>query len=161
MATIMSTPLPTSKINDNSMDLTLYRGDVIVCPFCPPIADAMTTRRACTHCLGHQFIAKCLNCHATGQYSGRTVWDGGRNEHTSTCGPCGGKGFFPSKGPATAVVVAAPSVVVPPLVPPVDITAASGLPPAVNPADKTGEASMAKDAPDGTHVIEKQTDTVT
>lgn len=93
-------------INDNSMDLSKYKGAVVACPFCPPITDQLTTRAACTKCLGHRFISLCLNCDHTGQYKGSTIWDGGKNAHTSTCSPCGGTGFFPARGPATAKYIA-------------------------------------------------------
>jgi hypothetical protein len=92
-------------VNNNSMDLSLYRGEVRPCPLCSnltPIAklDRLSSGKVCTMCLGNGYIAMCKNCDGTGQYSGRTVWDGGRSEHKSTCNPCGGKGAFPARKPA-------------------------------------------------------------
>lgn len=130
-------------INDNCMDLSKYRGAIVACPFCPPITDQITSRAACSKCLGHRFIALCLNCDHTGQFKGRTVWDGGANAHTSTCTPCGGNGFFPSKGPATARYQ-----------PPTK----SGDSGTVLPLDQdlpvAGQVSMPMNAPDGAHVVE-------
>jgi len=92
------------QINDNSMDIKRYKGPISPCPLCsrqsPDAAlDALTSGRACRLCFGKQFISHCLNCQGTGQYSGRTVWDGGRSEHKSTCTPCGGAGVYPAQKP--------------------------------------------------------------
>jgi len=92
-------------INDNSLDLSKYRGQVKRCPLCgnrtPNAAlDALTSGKSCKLCFGKMFVATCLNCDGTGQFKGRTVWDGGRSEHTSVCTPCGGSGVFPVKQPA-------------------------------------------------------------
>jgi uncharacterized UBP type Zn finger protein len=92
------------QINDNTMNLAQYRGEVRACPLCsnrtPNAAlDALTSGKVCKLCLGHKFVAICLNCGGTGQCKGRSVWDGGRSEHTSTCMPCGGSGVFPVNRP--------------------------------------------------------------
>jgi len=105
-------------INDNSLDLSKYRGEVRRCPQCgslPPGArlDALTSGRACKLCLGREFVSVCLNCDGTGIYSGRTVWDGGRSEHRSTCTPCGGSGVFPVKRPTDWADKPAPESAVP------------------------------------------------
>ena len=92
-------------INDNTLDLSKHKGAISPCPSCSNLPDAaklerLTSGKACNMCLGNQFIATCLNCEGTGQYKGRTVWDGGRSEHASTCTPCGGKGAFPARKPS-------------------------------------------------------------
>jgi len=92
-------------INDNSMNLAKYRGEVKPCPLCtnrPPNAalDAMLSGKACRLCKGHGFVAMCTNCNGTGIYQGTTVWDGGLNPHQSTCNPCGGAGVFAVRKPA-------------------------------------------------------------
>ena len=91
-------------VNDNSLDLAQYKGMVKPCPLCsrrsPDAAmDALTSGKSCRLCLGHQFVATCTNCDGTGQFKGRTVWDGGRSEHTSVCTPCGGTGVFATRKP--------------------------------------------------------------
>ena len=91
-------------INDNTISLAQYKGKIRRCPLCgsrtPSAAlDALTSGKVCSMCLGHQFVAMCKNCDGTGSYKGRTVWDGGRSEHASTCTPCGGKGAFPCNKP--------------------------------------------------------------
>jgi hypothetical protein len=105
-------------INDNTVNLQQYKGEVKPCPLCsgrtPDAAlDALTSGRACKLCFGKQFVAMCLNCDGTGQFRGRTVWDGGRSEHTSTCTPCGGSGVFPASKPPSvpkSIEVTAPAV---------------------------------------------------
>jgi DnaJ-class molecular chaperone len=92
-------------INDNSLDLSKYRGTVKPCPVCSSRSDAakleaLMSAKACKVCFGHGFVAMCINCKGTGMFSGSTVWDGGRSEHKSTCTPCGGAGMFPVKRPA-------------------------------------------------------------
>jgi hypothetical protein len=97
-------------VNNNDISLDRFKGEIKPCPLCsnrtPSAAlDALTSGRACTMCMGQGSIAMCTNCEGTGSYKGRTIWDGGRNEHASTCTPCGGKGCFPSRIPASAKVV--------------------------------------------------------
>ena len=92
-------------VNDNTLDISKYRGPVSPCPLCSTLSDAakldaMSSGRVCNLCLGRKFIAHCLNCHGTGQFAGTTVWDGGRSPHTSTCTPCGGTGVFAVAQPA-------------------------------------------------------------
>lgn len=91
-------------INDNTLDLSKYRGEVRKCPLCSgqtpsAVMDALTSGRACKLCLGQKFVAMCKNCDGTGQFKGSTVWDGGRSQHMSTCTPCGGKGVYPVRKP--------------------------------------------------------------
>ena len=91
-------------INDNTLDLSQYRGEIKRCPLCsqrtPDAAlDALTSGKSCKLCMSQGFVAMCTNCKGTGQFSGRTVWDGGRSEHTSVCTPCGGVGVFATKRP--------------------------------------------------------------
>lgn len=92
------------QVNSNTVNLADYRGTIKPCPLCyarTPAAklEAAMTGKACRMCMGHEFVAKCKNCGGTGQYTGRTVWDGGRSEHKSTCTPCGGTGVFPVRKP--------------------------------------------------------------
>jgi hypothetical protein len=91
-------------INSNEINLQSYKGPIRACPLCsnrPPNAalDALLSGKACSLCLGHKFVSTCLNCDGTGVYKGRTVWDGGKSEHSSTCTPCGGKGVYATKKP--------------------------------------------------------------
>ena len=91
-------------INDNSLDLSKYRGKISPCPVCSKRSDAakveaLMSAKACKTCFGQGFVATCTNCKGTGMFSGSTVWDGGRSEHRSTCTPCGGAGMFPVKKP--------------------------------------------------------------
>jgi hypothetical protein len=91
-------------VNDNSMDIGRFKGPISPCPLCSSLSDtakldALTNGKACSLCMGQKFISYCKNCGGTGQYHGRTIWDGGRNEHTSTCTPCGGKGVYPARKP--------------------------------------------------------------
>jgi hypothetical protein len=91
-------------INDNSLDLSKYRGKISPCPVCSKRSDAakveaLMAAKACKTCFGQGFVAACTNCKGTGMFSGSTVWDGGRSEHRSTCPPCGGAGMFPIKKP--------------------------------------------------------------
>jgi hypothetical protein len=93
------------QVNSNAMNLADYRSEIKPCPMCssrtPSAAmDIALSGKVCKLCLGQGFIAMCKNCNGTGIYRGRTVWDGGRNEHSSTCTPCGGSGVFPVKKPA-------------------------------------------------------------
>ena len=96
------------QVNNNSMDVASYRGEIKRCPLCssqsPDAAfDALNSGKACRMCMGHKFIAICTNCDGTGQFKGSTIWDGGKSPHTSTCTPCGGTGVFPTKKPANWV----------------------------------------------------------
>lgn len=91
-------------VNDNAINLADYKGTVKPCPICSTrtksaAMDTLMSGRACKVCLGHGYVADCKNCGGTGLYKGRTVWDGGRSEHTSTCTPCGGQGVFATKKP--------------------------------------------------------------
>lgn len=96
MATPPTAPVPS--VNSNAMDLSKYRGEIKPCPHCRP--DDALTARVCSTCLGHHFVSECLNCAATGQFKGTTVWDGGENPHVTTCNPCGGTGYFPVRKPS-------------------------------------------------------------
>ena len=91
-------------INDNTISLQQYKGEIRPCPLCsartPNAAlDALTSGRACKLCMGHSYVAMCNNCEGTGIYKGRTIWDGGRSEQSSTCTPCGGSGVFATRKP--------------------------------------------------------------
>lgn len=108
-------------INDNSINLSQHKGEIRRCPLCtrqsPDAAlDALTSGKACKLCFGQGFVSMCKNCDGTGQFKGRTIWDGGRSEHVSVCSPCGGTGAFATKKPADWVdhpPVDAPKVVEP------------------------------------------------
>jgi hypothetical protein len=96
-------------INDNTVNLQQYKGAIKPCPLCAQLTpdaalDALTRGRACRLCFDKKWVAVCLNCDGTGQYKGKTVWDGGRSDHTSTCTPCGGNGVFPANKPATVAI---------------------------------------------------------
>src|ERR1039457_2428346 len=91
-------------VNDNTLDLSKYRGATKRCPLCSNLPDAAkldaaTSGRVCRLCLGQCFVAACTNCDGTGQYKGSTIWDGGKSPHISVCTPCGGTGVFPVKKP--------------------------------------------------------------
>lgn len=88
-------------LNENTMDLSQFKGEVIRCPECrtPMGAQLAANRTACKVCMNRGFIAKCTNCDATGLYKGKSVWDGGRSDHASVCTPCGGSGSFPVNKP--------------------------------------------------------------
>jgi hypothetical protein len=95
-------------INSNSMDLAAHKGPVKRCPLCSArtpsaVLDSLTSGKTCKLCLGHGYVSSCLNCGGTGQQRGRSVWDGGRSEHTSTCTPCGGTGAYATRKPANWV----------------------------------------------------------
>jgi len=87
-------------VNDNTINLSKFRGPVRPCPMCRPGDELLRGMQSCRLCLGNRFVAKCLNCDGTGMYSGRSPWDGGRSEQSSTCDKCGGQGVFPAKRPA-------------------------------------------------------------
>jgi len=99
-------------INDNSIDLSKYRGRIQRCPDCTISnrtkeqadavrAERVTLGRACTTCLGHGFVAVCTNCNGTGIYKGSAVaFGGGDNPHQSACNPCGASGYFAVRRPA-------------------------------------------------------------
>ena len=82
-------------MNDNTFDLSQCKGEVIPCPFCRP--EEVHLGRACQHCMGHFYLAKCKNCNATGKETKGAAWDGGKSSHTSTCTPCGGTGYYPAR----------------------------------------------------------------
>lgn len=91
-------------VNSNEINLAEYRGEIKRCPLCtsrtPDAAlDALTSGRTCRLCLGQTFVAMCKLCDGKGQQTDKSIWDGGRSNHTSTCGPCGGSGVFPVKRP--------------------------------------------------------------
>ena len=108
----------TTTINSNTISMAEYKGPISRCPMCRP--EETLLGRACKWCMGNGFIAKCLNCDGTGKFKGRTAWDGGKNPHESTCGPCAGNGVFPARKPAdwvdqepaTKSVVETPTVTV-------------------------------------------------
>ena len=91
----MSTPITT--INNNTTDLAQYRGPVSRCPMCN--IQATMQGRSCKLCFDRKFVAQCLRCKGTGLQTQGSVWDGGQTEHRSTCGACGGSGYFPVKKP--------------------------------------------------------------
>ena len=91
-------------INDNSIDLSKFKGPITPCPFCntgrakSKGAELTLQHRACVECMGNGFIAKCLNCE-DGLHTEGAVWDGGKTSHTSVCNMCGGRGHFPARRP--------------------------------------------------------------
>lgn len=87
--------MATIQINDNTMDLRQYKGAVEPCKYCRP--EETILGRACQWCMSQGYLAACLNCKGTGKVTAGAVWDGGRSQHTSTCHPCSGKGFFPAR----------------------------------------------------------------
>jgi DnaJ-class molecular chaperone len=92
------TTTPIIPRDPNKLDLSQFRGPVRRCPLCN--IENKLAGRSCKNCLDRGFVAECLNCKTTGLQTSGTVWDGGRSEHRSTCGPCGGKGYFPVNRPA-------------------------------------------------------------
>lgn len=91
----MSTPITT--INSNTVNLAQYRGTITRCPMCN-IGTTMQGR-SCKLCFDRKFVARCLRCNGTGLQTQGSIWDGGRTEHRSTCGACGGSGYFPVNRP--------------------------------------------------------------
>ena len=87
--------VPTRPINDNSISMAQYKGEVRPCPFCKPL-DKLSGA-ACRWCLSQGYVAMCLNCNGTGSETRGAVWDGGKTQHSSTCNQCGGKGVFPAR----------------------------------------------------------------
>lgn len=114
-ATFSTVPSPVHRsVDPNAIDLSKFRGAVERCPQCfvPKqvvregkkvtivMADELRlSGTTCRLCMDQRFVAKCTNCDGTGKYNGKTVWDGGQNDHVTTCNPCGGAGFFPTKKP--------------------------------------------------------------
>src|ERR1035437_5398030 len=91
-----STPAPaesTRKRDPNSLDLSIYKGDIRICPFCKPL-DRLSGR-SCPFCMSRGYVAACLNCDGTGLCTAKSIWDG-KSDHSSTCNMCGGKGLFPA-----------------------------------------------------------------
>jgi hypothetical protein len=99
-------------INDNSINLSKYRGQIKRCPICTPAnaskervdsiqIERLTLGKACSVCLGHGFVAVCKNCSGTGIYQGSAISFGGSDvPHQSACNPCGASGFFAVRKPA-------------------------------------------------------------
>ena len=99
-------------INDNTLDLSKYRGRIKRCPVCTPAnaskatvdsiqIERLTLGKACSVCLGRGFVAECRNCGASGIYKGSAIsFGGGDVPHQSTCNPCSGTGFFAVNRPA-------------------------------------------------------------
>jgi hypothetical protein len=87
------TPANTRRADPNSINLSDYKGDIRICPFCKPL-DRLGGR-ACNQCMSRGYVAVCLNCDGTGLHTAKSVWDG-KSDHTSTCNLCGGKGLFPA-----------------------------------------------------------------
>ena len=91
-------------VNSNEINLAQYKGEVKPCPLCgqrsrSAAVELILSGKACVLCMDQKFVAICTNCDGSGIFRGRTVWDGGRSEHSSTCSPCGGKGVFPTRRP--------------------------------------------------------------
>jgi hypothetical protein len=99
-------------INDNSLDLSRYRGKITRCPVCQPVnkskeqtdavrMERITLGKACLVCLGRGFVAICKNCGGDGIYKGSaSAFGGGDVPHHSTCNPCSGTGMFAVNQPA-------------------------------------------------------------
>lgn len=100
-------------INSNTIDLSKYRGTITRCPHCSfaakPNADSIVAERitlgkACATCLGHGFVARCINCDGTGLFKGSAMaFGGGDVPHTSACNYCGASGYFAVRQPANWV----------------------------------------------------------
>jgi hypothetical protein len=90
-------------INSNTLDLSKYRGPVRRCPHCT-LEKLLNdpNGQTCRSCLGHGFVASCLNCDGTGMFKGSALSFGGSGDvvHMSTCNPCGGTGMFAVRKPA-------------------------------------------------------------
>lgn len=82
-------------VQENSMDLSQYKGVIRVCEFCKP--EETLLGRSCQWCMAQGYLAHCLHCAGSGKVTSGSVWDGGRSNYTSVCGPCGGKGVFPAR----------------------------------------------------------------
>jgi hypothetical protein len=82
-------------IQENSMDLSQYKGPVSLCCYCKP--EETLLGRSCQWCMAQRYLATCLNCKGSGKTTSGSVWDGGRSQYTAVCGPCGGKGVFPAR----------------------------------------------------------------
>ena len=82
-------------VNENSMDLSQYKGAVRVCEFCSP--EQTLLGRSCQWCMALGYLAHCLHCNGSGKVTSGSVWDGGRSNYTAVCNPCGGKGVFPAR----------------------------------------------------------------
>jgi hypothetical protein len=82
-------------VQENSMDLSQYKGPVRVCEFCKP--EETLLGRSCQWCMALGYLAHCLHCNGSGKVTSGSVWDGGRSQYTAVCNPCGGKGVFPAR----------------------------------------------------------------
>lgn len=80
---------------ENSMDLSQYKGPIRPCEFCKP--EETLLGRSCQWCMAQGHLAHCLNCNGSGKVTSGSVWDGGRSQYTAVCTPCGGKGVFPAR----------------------------------------------------------------
>lgn len=85
------------KINDNTINLSRFKGPIKRCPLCN--VENTMMGRSCTLCFDKKFVAECLNCHHTGLQKLPAVWDGGASTHESPCPSCGGSGYFPALKP--------------------------------------------------------------
>lgn len=92
----MITPEPArNPVNSNEINMAECKGTVRPCPYCKK--EDILSGRACAWCLSQRYVADCLKCDGTGLNHGRSVWDGGKSSHQSTCNYCGGKGMFPAR----------------------------------------------------------------
>ena len=92
----MITPEPTrNPVNSNEINMAECKGVVRPCPYCKK--EDILSGRACAWCLSQRYVADCLKCDGTGLNHGRSIWDGGKSSHQSTCNYCGGKGMFPAR----------------------------------------------------------------
>lgn len=82
-------------VNENSMDLSQYKGPIRTCEFCSP--EQTILGRSCQWCMAQGYLAHCLHCNGSGKVTSGSVWDGGRSNYTAVCSPCGGKGVYPAR----------------------------------------------------------------
>jgi hypothetical protein len=102
----------TLTINNNTIQMSQYKGQIKRCPFCTPkqtgnkeiddrnLLEAMSNTAACKWCMSQRFVSICLNCNGTGKYNGKTIWDGGQHDHVTSCNPCASRGMYPARKPA-------------------------------------------------------------
>lgn len=82
-------------VNDNSIGMSQYRGEVSPCRWCKK--EETLLGRVCGWCFGSGYTAVCLRCDGTGSETAGSIWDGGKSKHLSTCNICGGKGVLPAR----------------------------------------------------------------
>ena len=82
-------------VQENSMDLSQYKGTIRVCEFCKP--EETLLGRSCQWCMAQGYLAHCIHCNGSGKVTSGSIWDGGRSNYTAACNPCGGKGVYPAR----------------------------------------------------------------